>query len=109
VFGMVRRSRHMYLVGLLFGLGFDTATEVGVLGLAAVEAAKGMAFREILASPLLFAAGLPLIDATDTALTLGAYGGAFAQPVRKLYYNLTITAVSILVAATVGGVEVLGL
>lgn len=109
VFGMVRRSRHMYLVGLLFGLGFDTATEVGVLGLAAVEAAKGMAFWEILAFPLLFAAGMALIDATDNVLMLGAYGWAFAQPVRKLYYNLTITAVSILVAATVGGVEVLGL
>jgi len=109
VLGMVRRSRRMYLVGLLFGLGFDTATEVGVLGLAAVEAAKGMAFWEILVFPALFAAGMALIDATDNVLMLGAYGWAFAQPVRKLYYNLTITAVSILVAAAVGGVEVLGL
>lgn len=109
VFAMVRRSRHMYLVGLLFGLGFDTATEVGVLGLAAVEAAHGMAYWDILAFPALFAAGMALIDSTDNVLMLGAYGWAFAKPIRKLYYNLTITAASILVAVAVGGVELLGL
>ena len=109
MFRMIRRSWHMYPLGFLFGLGFDTATEIGVLGLSAAEAAKGLSFWSILVFPVLFAAGMSLIDTTDNILMLGAYGWAFVKPVRKLYYNLTVTGVSVLVAVVVGGIEVLGL
>jgi nickel/cobalt transporter (NiCoT) family protein len=109
MFRIIRRSWHMYPLGFLFGLGFDTATEIGVLGLSAAEAAKGLSFWSILVFPVLFAAGMSLIDATDNILMLGAYGWAFVKPVRKLYYNITITSVSVLVALVVGGVEALGL
>jgi high-affinity nickel-transport protein len=109
MFRVIRRSWHMYPLGFLFGLGFDTATEIGVLGLSAVEAAKGLPFWSILVFPVLFAAGMSLIDTTDNILMLGAYGWAFVKPVRKLYYNLTITSVSVLVALAVGGIEALGL
>jgi nickel/cobalt transporter (NiCoT) family protein len=109
MFRVIRRSWHMYPLGFLFGLGFDTATEIGVLGLSAAEAAKGLSFWSILVFPVLFAAGMSLIDATDNVLMLGAYGWAFVKPVRKLYYNITITSVSVLVALVVGGIEALGL
>src|SRR5579883_725599 len=109
VFRIVRRSWHMYPLGFLFGLGFDTATEIGVLGLSAAEAAKGLPFWSILVFPVLFAAGMSLIDTTDNILMLGAYGWAFVKPVRKLYYNMTITSVSVLVALVVGGIEAFGL
>ena len=109
VFGMIRETWHMYPLGLLFGLGFDTATEIGLLGIAAGEASHGLALRSILIFPVLFTAGMSLIDTTDNVLMLGAYGWAYVKPIRKLYYNLTITAVSVLVAVAVGGVEVLGL
>lgn len=109
MFKMISRSWHMYLLGLLFGLGFDTATEIGVLGISAAEAAKGLSFWSILVFPILFAAGMSLIDTTDNILMLGAYGWAFVKPIRKLYYNLTITCVSVLVAFVVGGIEALGL
>ncbi len=109
MFRMIRRSWHMYPLGLLFGLGFDTATEIGVLGLSAAEASKGLPFWSILVFPVLFAAGMSLIDATDNILMLGAYGWAFVKPIRKLYYNITITSVSVLVALVVGGIEALGL
>jgi nickel/cobalt transporter (NiCoT) family protein len=109
MFRVIRRSWHMYPLGFLFGLGFDTATEIGVLGLSAAEAAKGLSFWSILVFPILFAAGMSLIDATDNILMLGAYGWAFVKPIRKLYYNITITAVSVLVALVVGGIEALGL
>jgi nickel/cobalt transporter (NiCoT) family protein len=109
VFSMIRRSWHMYPLGVLFGLGFDTATEIGVLGLSAAEASKGLPIWSILAFPALFAAGMSLIDTTDNILMLGAYGWAFVKPVRKLYYNLTITFISVLVALLVGGIEALGL
>jgi len=109
MFRMIRRSWHMYPLGFLFGLGFDTATEIGVLGLSAAEAAKGLSFWSILVFPVLFAAGMSLVDATDNILMLGAYGWAFVKPVRKLYYNITITSVSVLVALVVGGIEALGL
>jgi high-affinity nickel-transport protein len=88
----------MYPLGFLFGLGFDTATEVGLLGISAAEGAKGMHIWSILVFPALFTAGMSLIDTTDGILMLGAYGWAFLTPVRKLYYNLTITAVSVIVA-----------
>lgn len=109
MFRVIRRSWHMYPLGFLFGLGFDTATEIGVLGLSAAEAAKGLPFWSILVFPVLFAAGMSLIDTTDNILMLGAYGWAFVKPVRKLYYNLTITSVSVVVAVVVGGIEALGL
>ncbi|MFY9689190.1 MAG: HoxN/HupN/NixA family nickel/cobalt transporter [Candidatus Acidiferrales bacterium] len=109
VFRMISKSWHMYLLGLLFGLGFDTATEIGLLGLSAAEAAKGLPFWSILVFPVLFAAGMSLIDTTDNILMLGAYGWAFVKPIRKIYYNLTITCVSVIVAFIVGGIEALGL
>lgn len=109
MFAMIRRSWHMYPLGVLFGLGFDTATEIGLLGISAAEASKGLPIWSILAFPFLFAAGMSLIDTTDNVLMLGAYGWAFVKPVRKLYYNLTITFVSAMVALVVGGIEALGL
>ena len=99
----------MYPLGLLFGLGFDTATEIGLLGISAAEASKGLPLVSILVFPALFAAGMSLIDTTDNILMLGAYGWAYIKPIRKLYYNLTITFVSVLVAFVVGGIEALGL
>jgi high-affinity nickel-transport protein len=109
MFGMIRKSWHMYPLGALFGLGFDTATEIGLLGISAAEATKGLPLAAILVFPALFAAGMSLIDTTDNILMLGAYGWAFVKPVRKLYYNITITSVSVLVAFAVGGIEALGL
>ncbi|MGH9563217.1 MAG: HoxN/HupN/NixA family nickel/cobalt transporter, partial [Terracidiphilus sp.] len=109
MFAMIRRSWHMYPLGVLFGLGFDTATEIGVLGISAAEASKGLPLWSIMVFPALFAAGMSLIDTTDNILMLGAYGWAFVKPVRKLYYNMTITFVSVVVALVVGGIEALGL
>ncbi|HTZ57532.1 MAG TPA: HoxN/HupN/NixA family nickel/cobalt transporter [Acidobacteriaceae bacterium] len=109
MFRVITRSWHMYPLGLLFGLGFDTATEIGVLGISAAEASKGLSFWSILIFPALFAAGMSLIDTTDNILMLGAYGWAFVKPIRKLYYNITITTVSVVVALAVGGIEALGL
>ncbi|MGC2619517.1 MAG: HoxN/HupN/NixA family nickel/cobalt transporter [Acidobacteriaceae bacterium] len=109
VFAMVRRSWHMYPLGVLFGLGFDTATEIGLLGISAAEASRGLPILSILVFPVLFAAGMSLIDTTDNILMLGAYGWAYIKPIRKLYYNLTITSVSVVVAFVVGGIEALGL
>jgi nickel/cobalt transporter (NiCoT) family protein len=102
----VAKSWHMYPIGLLFGLGFDTATEVGLLGIAAVETGNGLSIWSILIFPALFTVGMSLVDTTDGILMLGAYGWAFAKPVRKLFYNMTITATSVLVALLVGGIEV---
>ena len=109
VFRMIRCSWHMYPLGVLFGLGFDTATEVGLLGISAAEASKGLTLWSILVFPTLFAAGMSLIDTTDNILMLGAYGWAFVKPIRKLYYNVTITSISVVVAFAVGGIEALGL
>jgi nickel/cobalt transporter (NiCoT) family protein len=103
---LVDRSWKMYPVGVLFGLGFDTATEVGLLGIAAFEAGKGLPILYIMLFPLLFMAGMCLIDTADGILMLGAYGWAFVKPVRKLYYNMNITLVSVLVALLVGTIEV---
>jgi high-affinity nickel-transport protein len=105
---LLDRSWKMYVVGFLFGLGFDTATQVGMLGISATAATHGMHIHEILMFPLLFTAGMCLVDTADGVLMLGAYGWAFVHPVRKLYYNMTITAVSVLVAIFVGGLELLG-
>ena len=109
VFKMIRSSWHMYPLGMLFGLGFDTATEIGLLGISAAEASKGLSLWAVLVFPVLFTAGMSLIDTTDNILMLGAYGWAYAKPVRKLYYNMTITSVSVLVAFVVGSIEALGL
>ena len=109
LFGLVTKSRHMFAVGFLFGLGFDTASEVALFGISAAQATHGFSLGTILVFPALFAAGMMLVDTTDGVLMLGAYGWAFQKPIRKLYYNITITAVSVLVAVLVGGVETLGL
>jgi high-affinity nickel-transport protein len=109
LFGMISKSWHMYPLGFLFGLGFDTATEIGLLGIAASEATKGLPFWDVLIFPVLFTAGMSLIDTTDNVLMVGAYGWAFQKPIRKLYYNLTITSVSVVIAFGVGGLETLGL
>jgi high-affinity nickel-transport protein len=109
LFRMIASSWHMYPLGFLFGLGFDTATEIGLLGISAAEASDGLSMWSILAFPALFTAGMTLIDTTDSILMLGAYGWAFVKPLRKLYYNMTITFVSIVVALIVGGIETLGL
>ncbi len=109
LFGLITRPWHMLLLGFLFGLGFDTATEVALLGLAASQSAHGLPLWSVLVFPALFAAGMSLVDTADGALMAGAYGWAFVKPVRKLYYNLTITSVSVVVAVAVGSIEVFGL
>jgi high-affinity nickel-transport protein len=109
MFKLVNKSWHMLLLGFLFGLGFDTATEVTVFGMSATQAAKGLSMEAVLVFPVLFAAGMSLVDTTDGVMMLGAYDWAFVKPMRKLYYNMTITLVSIAVALLIGGIEALGL
>ena len=109
LFRLVRHSWHMFPLGFLFGLGFDTATEVALLGISATQAAKGTSIWAIMVFPCLFAAGMSLIDTTDGVLMLGAYDWAFVKPIRKLFYNMTITLVSVIVALLIGGIEALGL
>jgi len=109
LFKIVTKSWHLFPIGFLFGLGFDTATEVALFGISATQAANGASFATLLVFPALFTAGMTLIDSTDGVLMLGAYGWAFMKPIRKLYYNITITAVSVIVAMLIGGVETLGL
>lgn len=104
----VRKPWHIYPVGVLFGLGFDTATEVGLLVLAGGAAAFNLPFYAILVLPILFAAGMCLMDTVDGVLMNGAYGWAFRKPVRKVYYNLTITAISVGVALVIGTIELIG-
>jgi nickel/cobalt transporter (NiCoT) family protein len=106
---MIDSSWKMYFVGFLFGLGFDTATQVGLLGIAAAAGTQGVPIWSILIFPLLFTAGMCVVDTADGILMLGAYGWAFVHPVRKLYYNMTITGVSVFIALVVGGIEVLSL
>jgi high-affinity nickel-transport protein len=105
----VTRSWHMYPLGFLFGLGFDTATEIGLLGIAATEATHGLSPWQTLVFPALFTAGMALVDTADSALMVRAYGWALVHPLRKFYYNLTVTAVSVLVALLIGGIEALGM
>ena len=109
LFGMIHSSWQMFPIGFLFGLGFDTSTEVVLLGISAAQAAKGLSIISIMVFPALFTAGMTLVDTTDGALMLGAYQWAFVTPIRKLFYNLTITAVSVVVALVIGGIEALGL
>ncbi len=106
---LISHSWQMFPLGLLFGIGFDTATEIGLLGLSASQAANGISIWSILLFPALFTAGMALIDTSDGVLMLGAYRWAFFNPVKKLYYNLTITLASALVAFFIGGIEALHL
>ena len=99
----------MYPLGLLFGLGFDTATEIGLLGISATEAARGVSLAHVLVFPALFTAGMALVDTINSTLMVSAYRWAFVDPLRKLWYNLTITGASVAVALFIGGTEALGL
>jgi high-affinity nickel-transport protein len=105
----ITKSWHMYPVGLLFGLGFDTATEIALLVLAGTSAASGLPWYAVLCLPVLFTAGMCLLDTIDGSFMNFAYGWAFANPVRKIYYNITITGLSVAVALLIGTVELLGL
>lgn len=109
LFSLVTESWHMFPLGFLFGLGFDTASEVAMFGVATAQAVKGVPFAAVIVFPVLFAAGMSLVDTIDGVMMLGAYDWAFVKPMRKLYYNMTITLVSIIVALLIGGVEALGL
>ncbi|MGY2374485.1 HoxN/HupN/NixA family nickel/cobalt transporter [Pseudomonas sp. SDO524_S393] len=109
LFRLVSRSWHLYPLGFLFGLGFDTATEIALLGISATQAAQGLSPWSIMVFPLLFSAGMSLVDTLDGHLMLGAYGWAYMKPIRKLYYNLSITLVSVVVAVIIGSIEALGL
>ncbi|NUS10523.1 MAG: HoxN/HupN/NixA family nickel/cobalt transporter [Streptomyces sp.] len=109
VMGSITRPWQMYPLGLLFGLGFDTATEVALLVLAGSGAASGLPWYAILCLPVLFAAGMSLLDTIDGTFMNFAYDWAFSKPVRKVYYNLTITGLSVAVALLIGTVELLGL
>ncbi|UQX87363.1 HoxN/HupN/NixA family nickel/cobalt transporter [Jatrophihabitans telluris] len=104
----VRKPGHIYPIGVLFGLGFDTATEVGLLVIAGGAAAFNLPFYAILVLPVLFAAGMCLLDTIDGVFMNAAYGWAFLKPVRKVFYNLTITAISVAVALIIGTVELVG-
>jgi high-affinity nickel-transport protein len=97
----------MFVVGLLFGLGFDTATEVGILAVSARSAQLNIPFWTLMLLPLLFTAGMCLIDTIDGIFMLGAYGWSYIKPARKLYYNVAITALSVVLALGVGSVELL--
>jgi high-affinity nickel-transport protein len=103
----VKKPWHMYPLGLLFGLGFDTATEIALLATAGTAAAGGLPIYAILCLPILFAAGMSLLDTIDGAFMNFAYGWAFSKPVRKVFYNITITALSVAVALVIGTVELL--
>ena len=105
----IRSPWQMYPVGVLFGLGFDTATEVALLALAAGAATQGLPWYVILSLPLLFAAGMSVLDTLDGSFMNFAYGWAFSKPVRKVYYNITITGLSVAVALLIGSIELFGL
>src|ERR671930_1043458 len=104
---LINHSRQMYPLGLLFGLGFDTASEVGLLALTAGVATGSVSFWAVISLPLLFAAGMSLMDTTDGALMSKAYGWAFSSPLRKIWYNITTTGLSVAVALLIGTIEIL--
>jgi high-affinity nickel-transport protein len=106
-FRLITESWQMYPLGVLFGLGFDTATEIGLLALAAGVASHAVPILAILSLPILFAAGMCLMDTLDGVFMTQAYGWAFSNPIRKVYYNITITSLSVLVALAIGTVELL--
>lgn len=105
----VRAPWHMYPVGVLFGLGFDTVTEVGLLVIAGGAATTGLPWYSILVLPVLFSAGMTLFDSLDGSFMNYAYGWAFARPVRKIYYNLVVTGLSVAVALLIGGQEIISI
>jgi nickel/cobalt transporter (NiCoT) family protein len=105
----IREPWQMYPVGLLFGLGFDTATEVALLAVAGTAGAAGLPFYALICLPILFAAGMALLDTIDGSFMNFAYGWAFSEPIRKVYYNITITGLSVLVALFIGTIELGGL
>src|SRR5207248_7710554 len=105
LFRVITHSWQMYPIGFLFGLGFDTASEVALLAISAGAAAQGLPFVAILSLPLIFAAGMSAMDTADGAFMSKAYAWAFSNPIRKVFYNLTVTALSVFVALFVGGVE----
>jgi len=105
----VTRSWQMYPVGFLFGLGFDTASEVALLALAAGAASTGLPFYAVVCLPLIFAAGMSMMDTADGAFMSKAYGWAFSNPVRKIYYNITVTGLSVAVALIIGTIELLSI
>jgi high-affinity nickel-transport protein len=109
LFGLMRHSWQMFPLGFLFGLGFETATEVMLLGMSAEQASHGVSLVSMLLFPAMFTAGMTLVDTTDGALMMKAYGWAFINPARKLYYNIVVTLTSAAVAFLVGGIEALGL
>lgn len=109
LFALANKPWHLLFIGFLFGLGFDTVTEIGLLSLVGFESAKEVGVWALLLFPALFAAGMSLVDTLDGILMVGAYGWAFLRPIRKIYYNLTITLTSIVVALVVGGIEALAL
>ncbi len=109
LFKSIDKSWKMYPVGFLFGLGFDTATEIGLLAVAGTVAAQQIPFYVVLLLPLIFTAGMSLADTTDGVMMLGAYGWAFVKPIRKLFYNMSITMISVLVALVVGAIETLSI
>jgi high-affinity nickel-transport protein len=109
LFRLVSRPRQMYWVGLLFGLGFDTATEVALLTTAGVVASQALPLTAVLSLPIIFAAGMSLLDSADGVLMCGAYGWAFDNPLRKVFYNLTITGLSVVVALVVGTIELVAI
>ncbi len=107
--GSITKTWHMFFVGLVFGIGFDTATEVLLLAATATAATQGLPWYAVVALPLLFAGGMTLFDTLDGCFMNFAYGWAFANPVRKVYYNLVITGLSIAVAFLIGTIEIVGL
>lgn len=109
LFRLVSSSWLMLPLGILFGLGFETATEVALLGTSASQASSGFSLWTILVFPALFAAGMLTVDTTDGILMLGTYGWAFVKPIRKLFYNVTITLISTVAALLIGGIEALGI
>jgi nickel/cobalt transporter (NiCoT) family protein len=109
LFRMVMRSWQMFPIGFLFGLGFDTATEISLFAVAASQVSGGVSFGTVMIFPALFTAGMTLVDTTDSVLMVSAYGWAFLNPLRKIWYNLTITTMSVVAALVIGGVEALGL
>ena len=109
LFRIVSRSWQMFPVGFLFGLGFDTATEISLFAVAASQVSGGASFGTVMIFPALFTAGMTLVDTTDSVFMVRAYSWAFLNPVRKIWYNLTITAMSVMVALVIGGIEALGL
>jgi high-affinity nickel-transport protein len=107
LFRIVSKSWHMLPIGILFGLGFDTATEIGLLAVAAGVLTHHVSIFGVLSLPILFAAGMSLLDTIDGAFMAHAYGWAFSNPVRKIYYNITVTGLSVIVALGIGTIELM--